>query len=170
MTFTGNWTLASTPGGVVGGAHFTTIAGGKHNSSVSFWAAGGTATAGLERLAELGITSGFINEINASTHTDDSFTSSVSGGGTGTSTFTLTVKKTHPFITFALMIGPSPDWFVGLHGFSLLDDDRNWKSSASMDLFPYDAGTEDGTEFTLSNDATSPQGVITSLKGRWQVF
>ena len=165
VTFTGNWTLASTPGGVVGGAHFTTIAGGKHNSSVSFWAAGGTATAGLERLAELGITSGFINEINASTHTDDSFTSSVSGGGTGTSTFTLTVKKTHPLITLASMIGPSPDWFVGLHGFSLLDDDSNWKSSASMDLFPYDAGTEDGTDFTLSNDATSPQGVITSLKG-----
>ena len=165
VTFTGNWTLQSTPGGVVGGAHFTTIAGGKHNSSVSFWAPGGTATAGLERLAELGITSGFITEINASSHTDASFTSSVGGGGTGTSTFTLTVKKSHPLITLASMIGPSPDWFVGLHGFSLLDDDNNWKSTASMNLFPYDAGTENGTEFTLSNTATSPQGVITSLKG-----
>ncbi len=165
VTFTGNWTLQSTPGGVVSSAHFTTIAGGKHNSSVSFWAPGGTATAGLERLAELGITSGFISEIDASSHTDASFTSNVGGGGTGTSTFTLTVKKTHPLITLASMIGPSPDWFVGLHGFSLLDDDDNWKSTATMDLFPYDAGTEDGTEFTLANSATSPQGVITSLKG-----
>lgn len=164
VKFTGNWTLSSTPGGVVGSAHFTTIAGGKHNSSVSFWSSGATATSGLESLAELGITSGFISEINASTHTDASFTSGVSGGGTGTSTFTLTVKRTHPLITLASMIGPSPDWFVGLHDYSLLDSDDNWVSSVTVNLYPYDAGTEDGTEFTLSNSATSPQGVITSLR------
>ena len=34
-----------------------------------------------------------------------------------------------------------------------------------MDLFPYDAGTEEGTEFSLSNAATSPQGAIASIKG-----
>ena len=34
-----------------------------------------------------------------------------------------------------------------------------------MDLFPYDAGTEEGTEFSLTNDATSPQGTIASIKG-----
>ena len=165
VTFTGNWTLASTPGGVVGSAHFTTIAGGKHNSSVSFWSPGQQATSGLESLAELGSTSGFINEINSSSHTDTSFTAGVSGGGTGTSTFTLNVKRTHPLITLASMIGPSPDWFVGLHDYSLLDSNNNWVSSVSVDLFPYDAGTEDGNEFTLSNPATSPQGVITSLRG-----
>lgn len=32
VTFDGNWTLASTPGGVVGGAHFTTLIGGVHGS------------------------------------------------------------------------------------------------------------------------------------------
>ena len=165
VTFTGNWTTQSTPGGVVGSAHFTTIAGGKHNSSVSFWSSGATATSGLENLAELGVTSGFISEINASSHTDASFTAGVSGGGTGTSTFTLTVKKTHPLITLASMIGPSPDWFVGLHDYSLLDAQNNWVSSVTVNLYPYDAGTEDGTEFTLSNPATSPQGVITSLRG-----
>ncbi len=164
VKFTGNWTLESTPGGVVSSAHFTTIAGGKHNSSVSFWSSGGTATSGLESLAELGATNGFINEINASSHTDASFTSGVSGGGTGTSTFTLTVKKTHPLITLASMIGPSPDWFVGLHDYSLLDSSNNWVSSITVNLYPYDAGTEDGTEFTLSNPATSPRGVITSLR------
>ncbi len=165
VTFTGNWTLASTPGGVVGSAHFTTIAGGKHNSSVSFWSSGAKATSGLEALAELGSTSGFINEINSSAYTDASFTSGVSGGGTGTSTFTLNMKKTHPLITLASMIGPSPDWFVGLHGYSLLDHTSNWVSSATVNLYPYDAGTEDGSEFRLGNPATSPQGVITSLRG-----
>ena len=37
--------------------------------------------------------------------------------------------------------------------------------SLTVDLFPYDAGTEEGTEFSLTNDATSPQGTIASIKG-----
>ena len=36
---------------------------------------------------------------------------------------------------------------------------------SAVDLFPYDAGTEEGTEFSLTNDATSPQGTIASIKG-----
>ena len=34
-----------------------------------------------------------------------------------------------------------------------------------MNLYPWDAGTEDGSEFSLNNLATSPQGVITSIRG-----
>lgn len=165
VTFTGNWTLQSTPGGVVSSAHFTTLAIATHNSSVVFWESGGTATSGLEQLAELGATSSFLSEIRASQHSDVATTSSVSFGGTGTSTFTLTVKRTHPLFTFASMIGPSPDWFVGLNSRSLLDGSNQWVSDLTVDLYAYDAGTEDGEEFTLSNPATVPQGVITSLRG-----
>ena len=165
VTFTGNWTLQSTPGGVVSSAHFTTLAIATHNSSVVFWESGGTATSGLEQLAELGATSSFLSEIRASQHSDVATTSSVSFGGTGTSTFTLTVKRSHPLFTFASMIGPSPDWFVGLNSRSLLDGSNQWVSDLTVDLYAYDAGTEDGEEFTLSNPATVPQGVITSLRG-----
>ena len=63
------------------------------------------------------------------------------------------------------MIGPSPDWFVGVSGLSLLDSSNQWRQNYQVNLFPYDAGTEDGTEFTLSNLATDPQGVITSIRG-----
>ena len=34
-----------------------------------------------------------------------------------------------------------------------------------MNLYPWDAGTEEGTEFSLTNSATSPQETITSLRG-----
>ena len=63
------------------------------------------------------------------------------------------------------MIAPSPDWFVGVSGVSLLDAANEWRQSHVVDLFPYDAGTEDGTEFSLSNPDTNPQGVITSIRG-----
>ena len=41
----------------------------------------------------------------------------------------------------------------------------DWLASHTVELFPYDAGTEEGTEFSLSNAATSPRGAITSIKG-----
>ena len=164
VTFTGNWTLASTPGGVVSGAHFTTIQGGLHNSSVSFWAVGQRASSAMEQLAEIGATSPLRRVMEASTHTDETFRI-VGTIATGSSTTTFTVKRTHPLVTFGSMIGPSPDWFVGLTGYSLLDSSSNWVSSVTVNLYPYDAGTEDGNGFSLSNPATSPQGVIQSIRG-----
>ena len=165
VTFQGNWTTASTPGGVVGSAHFTTLIGAVHNDMVTFWESGGMATAGVEGVAELGATSTFRSEINASAHADSVIRESVSFGGTGSATFDLTVTTDHPLVTLLSMIGPSPDWFVGISGRSLLDADDEWRSRLEVDLFPYDAGTEEGTEFSLSNAATSPQEAIGSIKG-----
>ena len=165
VEFEGNWTLASTPGGVVGGAHFTTLIGGVHGSGVTFWESGGQASAGVENVAELGSTGTFRNEVQASSHTLSVIQEGVTGTGTGTATFNIDVTRTHPLVTLLSMIGPSPDWFVGVSGVSLLDGSDQWRESHVVDLFPYDAGTEDGTEFTLSNPATNPQGVITSIKG-----
>ena len=165
VTFQGNWTTASTPGGVVGGAHFTTLIGAVHNDQVTFWESGGTATPGVERVAELGSTGTFKSEINANSNALSVIEQSVSGGGTGSATFNVTVTSNHSRVTLLSMIGPSPDWFVGISGRSLLNAQGNWQSPIQVDLFPYDAGTEDGTDFSLSNPATSPQGVITSIRG-----
>ena len=165
VKFEGNWTLASTPGGVVGGAHFTTLIGGVHGSGVTFWQAGQQASAGVELVAELGYTPTFRGEVQASSHTLSVIQEGVSGGGTGTATFNIDVTRTHPLVTLLSMIGPSPDWFVGVSGVSLLDGSNQWRQSHVVDLFPYDAGTEDGTEFSLSNPDTNPQGVITRIAG-----
>ena len=166
VLFEGNWTLASTPGGVVSSAHFTTLIGGVHGSGVSFWQRGGRASAGVEDVAELGSTGTFRSEVRASPHTLNVIQQSVSFGGTGTASFSITVRKTHPLVTLLSMIGPSPDWFVGISGLSLLDASDNWLASVVVDLFPYDAGTEEGTEFALGNPDTSPQGTITRISGQ----
>ena len=165
VTFEGNWTLASTPGGVVPGAHFTTLIGGVHGSGVTFWQAGSRASAGVELVAELGSTGTFRGEVAGSPHTRSVIEQGVAGGGTGSGTFTIDVTRSHPFVTLLSMIAPSPDWFVGISGVSLLDGANEWRQSHVVDLFPYDAGTEDGTEFSLSNPDTNPQGVVTRIAG-----
>ena len=89
----------------------------------------------------------------------------VSFGGTGTARFDIEVPDDHPLITLTSMIGPSPDWFVGISGVSLLDGEGDWRRTVMLDLYPYDAGTEDGTRFSLNNPNTNPQETITSIRG-----
>ena len=165
VTFQGNWTTVSTPGGVVSGAHFTTLIGAVHNDDVTFWRSGGRASPGVENVAELGVTPRFESEVNASPDAATLIKQSIARGGTASATFSIDVTADHPLVTLLSMIGPSPDWFVGISGQSLLDESGRWVERDEFDLFPYDAGTEEGTEFSLDNAATDPQGVITSIRG-----
>ena len=165
VTFQGNWTTESTPDGVVGGAHFTTLIGAVHNDMVTFWAPGGTATAGVEAVAELGATGTFRNEVAAAGANASVVSKGIGGSPTAKATFEINVTSDHSLFTLLSMIGPSPDWFVGVSGLSLLDAQNQWRSEHEVDLFPYDAGTEDGEGFSLSNSATDPQETITSIKG-----
>ena len=165
VTFEGNWTTASTPGGVVPGAHFTTLIGGLHDARVSFWRSGEAASPGIEAMAETGATAPLRAEVVASSNAVAVVQQRVAFGGTGGATFRIEVTASHPLVTLTSMIGPSPDWFVGVSGLSLLDDGQTWHAGRRVDLFPYDAGTEDGTEFSLSNPDTRPRGVITGIRG-----
>ena len=168
VTFKGNWTTSSTNVVVPGSAHFTTLIGAVHDSDVTFWAPGGMATSGVEGVAELGSTGMFKSEINAAAAgtVKSTVQVSLSFSPTVEKTFQVEFSRTHPLLTLLSMIGPSPDWFVGVSGLSLLDGSDAWRSSHTVNLFPYDAGTEDGEEFSLSNPATVPQGTITSIKGQ----
>ena len=165
VTFEGKWTTSVTSGGVPSDAHFSPLIGAVHNDSVTFWSSGGTASAGVEAVAENGQTSLFKTEINASSNAVAVVEKSPSFGATDTVTVDFEVTRDHPLVTLLSMIAPSPDWFVGVSGLSLLNAQGEWLESHTVDLFPYDAGTEDGTEFQFQNPDTSPQGTIASLKG-----
>ena len=167
VTFEGKFTASALASGVSvpSGEHFTTLIGAVHNGGVTFWSSGALASAGVEGVAELGNTGTFKSEINADTNAVAVIEKSLPSGGTPTATVDLTVTTDHPLVTLLSMIAPSPDWFVGVSGLSLLDAQGDWLASHTVELFPYDAGTEEGTEFSLSNAATSPQGAIASIKG-----
>lgn len=165
VTFEGTWTPAATPGGLPGGAHFSSLIGAVHNDGVAFWRPGEMASPGIESMAEIGGTSRLRQEIEASGHADAVLRKSPGSGPTPVADLDFEVTRDFPLVTLVTMIAPSPDWFVGVSGLSLLDDRGQWHSRLEVDLFPYDAGTEDGERFSLSNPDTVPQGVITSIRG-----
>ncbi len=167
VTFQGSWTTSATPGGLPGGAHFSRLVGAVHNADVTFLRSGGTASAGIEDMAELGRTPTLRREVNDARpnalsviHGDTDFILP-----TTAKSHSVTVTTDHPRVTLVTMIAPSPDWFVGVSGLPLLDASGDWMASLVVPLYPWDAGTENGGEFSLSNLETSPRGVITSIRG-----
>ena len=73
----------------------------------------------------------------------------------GERTVTIRVEEDCPKVSFLARISPSPDWFVGVTGINMSDDEE-WVDSKSIELFAYDAGTDDGSNFTSSNDDSFP--------------
>lgn len=65
-------------------------------------------------------------------------------------------------LSFIVRIVPSPDWFVGVDSIDLCDGDQ-WKENVSLELFPYDAGTDSGFTFSSPNFETIPQDRITQV-------
>ena len=102
------------------------------------------AGADVEAVAELGTTDAFKSEINANMNVDTVFEQSIASGGTATATVDIVVTTAHPLVTLLTMIAPSPDWFVGVSGLSLLNAQNQWLSQQQVDLFPYDAGNRAG--------------------------
>ena len=170
VTFKGKWTPAVTPDRVPGDAHFSRLIGAVHNDQVAFLESGELASAGVESMAEVGGTEILGNEVQAKINADPPTALSVlqgsGAGATGTVTLNVELTTAFPRVTLTTMIAPSHDWFVGVSGLPLLDDAGRWRELHTVDLFPWDAGTEEGNNFSLTpNVETDPQGVITSLRG-----
>jgi hypothetical protein len=68
----------------------------------------------------------------------------------GTATMNITADQANPYLSFATMIAPSPDWFTGISRLDLREG-GNWVKSKTMPLYVYDAGTDSGTGFAVEH-------------------
>jgi hypothetical protein len=157
VTFSGSW-VASDSSSYPSSAHFTDLVGATHSPGNAVWKRGALASSGVEDVAELGANSTIQTELSVA----------FQEGTTGPliklpSLFnlpnsvsrTITVDIDKPNVSLISMLAPSPDWFVGVSDLALRSGGQ-WRQSISVDLHPYDAGTEEGTTFSLSNASTSP--------------
>lgn len=148
-------------------AHWSPLALVTHQTVNTFFMVGAVASSGIEDIAETGSTNAFETEVNNNTDADKVIIGSGLGSAKGTITInSLEVSEDYPLITLASMIAPSPDWFIGVNGINLRSGNNStnngWKDTFSVNLFPYDAGTEDGSAYSGSNPASNPISAITS--------
>jgi hypothetical protein len=172
ITFDSNWTQTAHPhssGTLPSNGHWSKLVGATHTSEATFLEMGQTATTGIENLAEQGVNTAFFSEINTAINLD---TANALINGSGLSTAegqilinNITTTEGFPLLTLASMIAPSPDWIVAINSISLLNASGDWESEIVLDLFPYDAGTDSGSDYTSVNSNTNPKEPISSLQG-----
>lgn len=163
ITITGKWTSPSFT--VPSGAHYTTFTGMIHNSQAVLWKDNTKASAGTELLAETGLGGIILAEIDSMIAAKNalSLILFVSPAPNTSASVNIYCNSNYPQVSFESMLGPTPDWFVGVSGINLFSNNQ-WISDTTINLYPYDAGTEDGDVFGYANPATVPQQNIHLLQ------
>jgi len=148
ITFDADWTAADFPTNYPDNPHFSPLVGTTHNQQVVFWEVDGQpASDGIESMAERGRTDTLGDEISAARdngYSVDVIEGSGIGRGDGETSIEFDINVDYSMITFVSMIAPSPDWFVGVSGLSLLDTGGNWVTRLEVPLQVFDAGTDLG--------------------------
>ena len=162
MTFDASWSAATHPTEIPATPHFSGLIGGTHGPGVRFWQEGGLASEGIRLMAERGRQSPLDLEVGAAV-----------GAGTaqhvlagddvprspGSTALDFEVSLDFPLVTLVTMVAPSPDWFVGVSGLSLLEN-GGWVAEKVVLLHPYDAGTDSGATFSAPDAVTEPRQPI----------
>ncbi|KAF5879977.1 spondin-1-like, partial [Clarias magur] len=73
------------------------------------------------------------------------------------------VDRTRHLMSFLTMLGPSPDWNVGLSAEDLCTKECGWVQKLVQDMIPWDAGTDSGVTYESPNKPTLPQEKIRPL-------
>jgi len=169
IEFISNWSSTTHPTDYPSSnAHWSSLVGASHNSSVSFFEIGQLATDGVELVAESGNNSIITNEINTSITNGNTY-KIIEGSGLSTGPGTITINAVEfdmsfPLVSLITMIAPSPDWVAEVNNIKLTDNNNNWITSISLDVYATDAGTDNGVTYGSSNDDTNPPSNISSLK------
>ena len=171
ITFTSTWSSEAHPSDnfPTASAHFSPLVGATHDGSISIWQPDILASDGIEQMAETGATASLTGEVDVAME-DGRADQILSGSGLGSATGqvvldVVTVSENFPFVSLVTMIAPSPDWFVGVHDVSLLDENGQWIDELVVELDPYDAGTDSGVDYTSANDDTNPAAAVSNLRG-----
>ena len=66
------------------------------------------------------------------------------------------VDGAHPRVSLVAMIAPSPDWFAGVAGVSLMEGGQ-YVAEKTVDLYAHDSGGDDGTTYTAADQDNNPK-------------
>uniref|UniRef100_A0A671KR26 Spondin-1 n=1 Tax=Sinocyclocheilus anshuiensis TaxID=1608454 RepID=A0A671KR26_9TELE len=171
VTFYGNWSEKVHPKDYPRRAnHWSALIGASHSRSYMLWEYGGFASEGVKQVAEYGSPVKMEEEIRQKG--DDVMTviktkaqwpawQPLNVRSSPSAEFS--VDRARHLMSFLTMLGPSPDWNVGLSGEDLCTRDCGWVQRLVKDLVPWDAGTDSGVTYESPNKPSNPQERIRPL-------
>ena len=147
--------------------HFSDIIGASHSSDFKMWEKQGYATEGLQEVVELGITKKLEAELK---NESNKIRTIIKARGlwhpnlNGKTFAVFRVDKKHHLMSLVSMLGPSPDWFVGVNSLNLCLRNCSWVSEIVLPLSLWDAGTDGGRTYTSPNEPQIPHDRIQRVK------
>lgn len=135
-----------------------------HNANTGVFSEGNFATSGFELYAEEGDNSGLVSELSSGGDTNPVSILNVTQnvGPSQIREYLVTVTPTMTHISFVSRLSPSPDWFVGVNSFNILNPDNSLVESKGFRLYAMDSGTDSGTTY-LSADVEEDEPITTRV-------
>uniref|UniRef100_A0A674NIV0 Spondin-1 n=1 Tax=Takifugu rubripes TaxID=31033 RepID=A0A674NIV0_TAKRU len=171
LTFHGNWSEKVHPKDYPRRAnHWSALIGASHSKSYMLWEYGGFATEGVRQVAEFGSPIRMEeeirqkgNEVMTVIKTKAQWPAWQPLNLRAAPSAEFFVDRARHLMSFLTMLGPSPDWNVGLSGEDLCTKECGWIQKLVADLIPWDAGTDSGVTYESPNKPTIPQDKIRPL-------
>nr|XP_027204140.1 spondin-1-like isoform X2 [Dermatophagoides pteronyssinus] len=163
VTFEGYWSKYTHPKDFPANAwqtHFSDIIGASHSSDFRIWEYGGYASEGVKQVAESGITKKLESELKAES---SKIRTIIKARGlwypnlNGKTFAVFRVDNRHHLMSLLSMLGPSPDWFIGVSALELCLKNCSWVADKSINLYLWDAGTDSGVTYLSRDLPTIPQ-------------
>ncbi len=145
--------------------HFTAVIGMVHNDKIEMWKENELASKGVENIAESGNPFPILTDIDMAIAAGKAISVLVitAPAPTGTSSLNIYCNSNYSYLSLETMLAPTPDWFTGISGLNLYNGNK-WIKDTTINLYPWDAGTEDGDVFGYNNPASIPQQTIHLLQ------
>ncbi|CAB0038733.1 unnamed protein product [Trichogramma brassicae] len=151
-------------------ARFSDVIGASHTNAYRFWQLDVPASDGMKLVAENGNTRLLESELkNQSEHIRTIIKArGINFPNITSKTFAVfRVDQQHHLVSVVSMIDPSPDWFLGVSGLELCLDNCSWVDQKQLNLYPIDAGTDNGLSYEASDSPTEPRDVIRRITNTW---
>ncbi len=166
LTFTGNFLEENNPSDYPDNPTFGTLVAIVHSPELSIFDIGQLATEGFASYADSGDVEALASFLSTSLgEQGDGLFSITTGGITGPTDsvdISVTATPTRTRITFIARLNPSPDWFVGVSSFDIVDG-NTLIEIADFGLSPIDAGINAG--MTYEADEGPQSGFIENYQG-----
>ncbi|KAK3724689.1 hypothetical protein RRG08_041170 [Elysia crispata] len=126
--------------------HWSNLVGASHSNDYRVWEYGQFSSRAVKEVCEYGSSRSLENELKENSEKIRTVVKTEQLWGPKRILEPLnavyTVNKKKHLLSLITMVGPSPDWCLGISGESMCGANCTWKDTVEVDLYPWDAGTD----------------------------
>ncbi|KAK3098047.1 hypothetical protein FSP39_015564 [Pinctada imbricata] len=150
--------------------HWSSLVGASHSRDYTIWAYDSLASRGVKEVCEYGYSNNLEAEFKRHSKSIKTVVKTRPLWGEasllGSVEAKFQVDRDKHYYSTLSMIGPSPDWCVGVSKLDLCLANCSWADKLEIDLYPWDAGTDSGITYFDQNIETVPREKIHRITNR----